>query len=176
MKRVRMLAIAGSLVALVAAGFAVPAPDAPSATGSASEAATSAAATSATAPAAAPAARSSVAPAARSAPRPARVPERVLDSFTGSASYYADRFEGRTTASGVAFRQAKPWAAHRTLPFGTRLRVTNVANGEQVEVKVVDRGPFAHGRILDLSKSAARELGFLRAGHTRVKVEVIERP
>ena len=100
----------------------------------------------------------------------------ALETFTGSASYYADRFEGRRTASGIRFRQDELWAAHRTLPFGTRLRVTNLANGKQVEVEVVDRGPFVRGRVLDLSRAAARKLGYIRAGHTRVRVEVIERP
>ncbi|HUG39901.1 MAG TPA: septal ring lytic transglycosylase RlpA family protein, partial [Longimicrobiales bacterium] len=107
---------------------------------------------------------------------PAPVREPALATITGSASYYADRFEGRTTASGVPFRQARMWAAHRTLPFGTRLRVTNLANGNEVEVEVVDRGPYAHGRVLDLSRTAARELDFIRAGHTRVRIEVLERP
>lgn len=101
---------------------------------------------------------------------------RALAVITGSASYYADKFEGRTTASGVPFRQAEMWAAHRTLPFGTVLRVTNEANGKEVEVEVVDRGPYAHGRVLDLSRRAARELDFIRSGHTRVKIEVLSRP
>lgn len=107
-------------------------------------------------------------------PPPAR--PAPTETFAGSASYYADRFEGRTTASGVRFRQSELWAAHRTLPFGTRLRVTNPANGSEVEVVVVDRGPFVRGRVLDLSKAAARQLGFIRAGHTRVEVEVLDEP
>lgn len=106
--------------------------------------------------------------------RGAVVAPAPAETFAGSASYYADRFEGRTTASGVRFRQSELWAAHRTLPFGTRLRVTNPANGSEVEVVVVDRGPFVRGRVLDLSKAAARQLGFIRAGHTRVEVEVLD--
>ena len=107
----------------------------------------------------------------------ARQPERepALAVLRGSASYYADLFEGRTTASGRPFHQAELVAAHKTLPFGTRLRVTNLANGREVEVEVVDRGPYAHGRILDLSKAAARRLDFIRRGHTRVRIEVLER-
>lgn len=107
-------------------------------------------------------------------PAAARIP--ALETFTGSASYYADKFEGRRTASGVRFRQSEMWAAHRSLPFGTRLRVTNLANGREVEVEVVDRGPFVRGRIIDLSRAAARRLDYIRAGHTPVKVEVIARP
>lgn len=103
-------------------------------------------------------------------------PAPALETFTGSASYYADKFEGRRTASGVRFRQSEMWAAHRTLPFGTRLRVTNLANGREVEVEVVDRGPFIRGRVVDLSRAAARQLDYIRAGHTPVKVEVIARP
>ena len=105
--------------------------------------------------------------------RPEREP--ALAVLEGSASYYADMFEGRTTASGRTFRQAEMVAAHKKLPFGSRLRVTNLANGREVEVEVVDRGPYAHGRILDLSKSAARKLDFIRRGHTRVRIEVLER-
>lgn len=100
----------------------------------------------------------------------------ALETHTGEASYYADRFEGRTTASGVPFRQAEMWAAHRTLPFGTRVRVTNLDNGSQVEVVVVDRGPFVRGRIIDLSRAAASRLGFIRQGIAPVRVEVLERP
>ena len=110
------------------------------------------------------------------APAPAPAREAALETRTGSASYYADKFEGRTTASGVPFRQAEMWAAHRTYPFGTRLRVTNLANGNEVEVEVVDRGPYAHGRVLDLSKTAARRLDFIRSGHAQVKIEVLEKP
>lgn len=104
---------------------------------------------------------------------PAREP--ALAVLEGSASYYADMFEGRTTASGRPFHQSEMVAAHKELPFGTRLRVTNLANGREVEVEVVDRGPYAHGRVLDLSKSAARQLDFIREGHTEVRIEVLER-
>lgn len=98
----------------------------------------------------------------------------VLDTFTGSASYYANSLAGRRTASGVPYRPDEMIAAHKTLPFGTLLRVTNLANDRTVEVRVVDRGPYAKGRILDLSRRAVEELDFIRRGHTRVKVEVLE--
>lgn len=98
----------------------------------------------------------------------------VLDTQEGSASYYANMLAGRRTASGVRYDPSAAVAAHRELPFGTRLRVENLANGRVVEVEVVDRGPFAKGRILDLSRSAARQLDFIRQGHTRVRIEVLE--
>ena len=82
----------------------------------------------------------------------------------GVASYYADFFQGRTTASGEVFNQAALTAAHRTLPFGTKVTVTRRDNGEQVEVVINDRGPFVDGRVIDLSKQAARELGMLHRG------------
>lgn len=98
----------------------------------------------------------------------------VLETQVGSASFYASSLAGRRTASGVRYDPRKMVAAHRTLPFGSRLRVTNEANGRSVEVKVVDRGPFARGRVLDLSRTAAEELDFIRRGHTRVTIEVLE--
>lgn len=105
----------------------------------------------------------------------ARVAEpAVLETQIGSASYYANMLAGRRTASGVRYDPTAAVAAHRHLPFGTRLRVHNLSNGRAVEVEVVDRGPFAKGRILDLSRWAARELGFIRQGHTRVRIEVLE--
>src|SRR4051812_36002691 len=76
----------------------------------------------------------------------------------GEGSFYADKFEGKTTASGEIYSHTKLTAAHRTLPFGTRLRVTNIATNETVEVIVNDRGPFAEGRIIDLSRAAAEKL------------------
>jgi peptidoglycan lytic transglycosylase len=82
---------------------------------------------------------------------------------------------GRRTASGERFDPAALTAAHRELPFGTRLRVTNLDNGRSVTVRINDRGPFAQGRILDLSFAAARELGMLRSGVARVRIEVLGR-
>ena len=83
----------------------------------------------------------------------------------GSASWYA--LHSRT-ASGEMMNPAAMTAAHRTLPFGTRVQVTNARNGRSVVVRINDRGPFIKGRIIDLSKAAARELGFVRAGHTKI--------
>ena len=91
----------------------------------------------------------------------------------GYASFYHDKFEGRKTSSGEKFRQEKMTCAHRTLPFGTKLRVTNLANNKEVIVTVNDRGPYSKGRIIDLSREAARKLDFIRSGHTRVAIEVI---
>ena len=90
---------------------------------------------------------------------------------TGRASYYGERFRGRRTASGQRFNPDALTAAHRRLPFGTRLRVTNVRNGRSVVVRVNDRGPFHGDRILDLSKAAARRIGMVRSGTARVRIE-----
>ncbi len=83
----------------------------------------------------------------------------------GGASWYA---LGSRTASGERMNPSAMTAAHRTLPFGTKVRVTNKRNGKTVVVRINDRGPFIRGRILDLSKGAARELGFINAGHAPV--------
>jgi rare lipoprotein A len=99
---------------------------------------------------------------------------RVIRTITGSASFYANSLAGRRTASGVRYNPREMVAAHPSLPFGSRLRVTNEANGKVVEVKVVDRGPYARGRVLDLSRVAAEKLDFIRRGHTMVTIEVLE--
>ena len=91
----------------------------------------------------------------------------------GVASYYGAKFHGRLTASGERYHQGKLTAAHPTLPFGTHVRVTNLENGQSVVLRITDRGPFRKGRIIDVSKKAARELGFVRAGTARVRVEVL---
>lgn len=91
----------------------------------------------------------------------------------GQASYYGSEFEGARTASGERFDPEALTAAHPTLPFGTRLRVTNVRNGESVVVRVNDRGPFTGRRIVDLSYAAAREIGMIRRGVTRVMLEIV---
>lgn len=93
---------------------------------------------------------------------------------TGKASYYADRFEGKPTASGEKYRHNKLTAAHKTLPFGTRVRITNLANNTSVEVVINDRGPYVEDRIIDVSKSAAEKLGFIVQGLADVKIEVID--
>ncbi|MFG6136851.1 MULTISPECIES: septal ring lytic transglycosylase RlpA family protein [Halomonas] len=92
----------------------------------------------------------------------------------GVASFYSDRFQGRTTASGDAFDQREFTAAHRTLPFGTKVLVTRPDNGRQVEVMINDRGPFVSGRVIDLSKSAARALGMLHRGTARVQLSLVD--
>ena len=94
---------------------------------------------------------------------------------TGEASYYASGFEGRSTASGEPYRAAKLTAAHRTLPFGTLLKVTNVRNGRSVVVRVNDRGPFHARRVVDLSRAAAAELGLVRRGRGQVRLDVLSR-
>ena len=93
---------------------------------------------------------------------------------TGLASYYAAKFQGRRTASGEAFDNGALTAAHRSLPFGTMVRVTNVRTGESVIVRINDRGPFTKGRLIDLSRAAAEQIGIVRAGHGTVELEVIE--
>lgn len=92
---------------------------------------------------------------------------------TGMASFYNDKFEGRATASGEVFSQSKLTAAHKTLPFKTKIKVTNLANKRSVIVTINDRGPFVEGRILDLSKKAAIKLDFIDKGVAKVKLEVI---
>jgi rare lipoprotein A len=94
----------------------------------------------------------------------------------GKASWYGGRFHGRRTASGERFDKRALTAAHRTLPFGTRVRVTNLATGKSVVVRINDRGPFGQGRILDVSEAAARRLGMIRAGVVVVTVEVLRAP
>lgn len=92
---------------------------------------------------------------------------------SGKASFYADKFKGRPTASGVPYRPSKRTAAHNTLPFGTVVRVTNPKNGRSVKVTVNDRGPHAKGRIIDLSKKAARKIGIVDAGVAPVTLKVV---
>lgn len=91
----------------------------------------------------------------------------------GCASYYHPSLDGLKTANGDTFNNQLLTAAHRTLEFGTRVRVTNLANLKSVIVTINDRGPFVHGRIIDLSRRAASALGFVRRGITRVRVEPI---
>jgi rare lipoprotein A len=92
-------------------------------------------------------------------------------SRTGVASYYNDRHQGKKTASGELYQNTKFTAAHRTLPFGTEVKVTNLANGKSVTVHINDRGPYAKGRLIDLSKIAAKEIGLIKMGVAKVKIE-----
>jgi len=82
----------------------------------------------------------------------------------GPASWYGERHHGRRTASGEVFDMNALTAAHKTLPFGTRVRVFNPATGQQVVVRINDRGPFTGGRVIDLSRAAAERIGLIRAG------------
>jgi rare lipoprotein A len=91
----------------------------------------------------------------------------------GLASFYGQRFAGRRTASGLPFDPAAATAAHKSLPFGTSVRITNLENGRSVTATINDRGPHVGGRIVDVSHALARQLGFVRAGMARVQVEVL---
>lgn len=93
---------------------------------------------------------------------------------SGLASYYGNEFNGRKTASGERFDQAKLTAAHRTLPFGTHVKVTNTQNGKSVVVRVNDRGPFARGRVIDLSSAAFKHIAYLGAGVVPVQIQAID--
>jgi rare lipoprotein A len=106
---------------------------------------------------------------ARAAPAPARPGEQV-----GLASYYGRRHHGRRTASGARFDMHAMTCAHRTAPFGTRLKVTSLESGKSVVVKVTDRGPFTGGRVVDLSYAAARKLGMVEDGVVRVRIEPVD--
>lgn len=100
-------------------------------------------------------------------------PKSPSSAQNGIASYYSDRFHGRRTASGERYDRNGFTAMHRSLPFGTRIRVTNLSNNHSVEVRVNDRGAPTNKRLLDLSRRAAKELGFIRQGLAQVKLEVI---
>ena len=92
---------------------------------------------------------------------------------SGKASYYAMKFQSKKTASGELYDRAKKTAAHKKLPFGTKVRVTNIKNSKSVIVKINDRGPFVKGRIVDLSSSAFSRIANLDTGVIEVKIEVI---
>jgi len=93
---------------------------------------------------------------------------------TGQASFYAWKYQGRKTASGERFNQYAKTAAHRALPFGTKVKVTNTKNGKTVVVKINDRGPFVKGRVIDLSSSAFSAIGDTNAGVIPVKIQVVK--
>ncbi|HEY2920319.1 MAG TPA: septal ring lytic transglycosylase RlpA family protein [Candidatus Binatia bacterium] len=93
---------------------------------------------------------------------------------SGKASWYGRGFHGKPTASGEVFDQRLMTAAHKTLPLGSRARVINLKNGNSVEVTINDRGPFEPGRIIDLSRAAAGELGILESGLAQVRIELLE--
>ena len=93
---------------------------------------------------------------------------------TGLASYYGKKFHGRRTASGERFNMHAMTAAHRNFKFGTRVNVTNLQNNRSVTVRINDRGPFARGRIIDLSYAAAKKIGMIADGVVRVKITVAD--
>ena len=103
--------------------------------------------------------------------------EPVLEAAEGYASYYAPRFDGKTTASGAVFDNGAMVAAHPRYPFGTIVRVTNLQNQQSVNLRIVDRGPSralrARGTLIDVSRAAAERLDFIERGRVRVKVEVL---
>jgi len=107
---------------------------------------------------------------------PAAAPPGPSTGWTeqGIASWYGDPFHGRQTSSGETYDMEEMTAAHRTLPFGTVLQVVNLDNGRTVQVRVNDRGPYVDGRVIDVSRRAARELDMVGPGTARVYVTVIE--
>lgn len=105
----------------------------------------------------------------------AGVKEQVTSLRKGMASWYGPGFHGRLTANGERYNQNGLTAAHKNLPFGTRVRVTNLNNGRSITVRINDRGPYAHGRIIDLSKGAARVIGLMGSGIAPVQIEILGR-
>src|SRR5512146_2597078 len=128
-------------------------------------------------PNAAPAGRSSTrsrsGAASRTSPEPAPTPLLVE---TGKASWYGHPYHGRAAADGEIYDMEKMTATHRTLPFDTWVRVVNLANDKSAEVRIIDRGHFVDGRIIDLSHAAAREIGMIGPGTADVRVEVMSEP
>ena len=93
---------------------------------------------------------------------------------TGTASFYGGKWHGRKTANGEIFDTYKLTAAHKTLPFGTRVRVTNLSNGKSVVVRINNRGPYSKGRIIDLSQAAFSKIENMSKGVTKVKLEIVK--
>jgi rare lipoprotein A len=109
-------------------------------------------------------------------PAPAKIEGKPLSVQVGLSSWYGPPYNNRRGANGEIFDQNAMTAAHNTLPMGTIIRVTNLATGQSAIVKITDRGPFVHGRILDLSLAAAKATGVYRAGVAKVKIEVFSEP
>ena len=104
---------------------------------------------------------------------PAADVEQATEIDGGMASYYGDELAGNRTASGERFDPDQLTGAHRSLPFGSKVRVTNVANGDSVVVRINDRGPFSRSRVIDISHAAARQIGMHRSGTARVKLALL---
>jgi len=100
----------------------------------------------------------------------------MLRTETGVASWYGHPYHGRPAADGEIYDMEKMTAAHRTLPFNTWVRVTNLDNGKTADLRIIDRGPFVEGRIIDVSHAAARELGLIGPGLANVRIDVISAP
>jgi rare lipoprotein A len=127
----------------------------------------------------APKVKTAVASISKTGPKPVKksVPESVLQQTfyeIGKASFYADKFQSRRTASGERFDQKAKTAAHRRLPFGTKVKVTNKQNQKSVIVTINDRGPFVKGRIIDLSRFAFSRIGNTRDGILDVGIQIID--
>ena len=103
------------------------------------------------------------------------LPSKLIEVVQGAASWYGPGFYGRTTANGERFRRGTLTAAHRTLPFGTKVRVTNLNNGRTVVVRINDRGPFRDHRVIDLAHGAAQELRMMQAGEIPVQLEILNK-
>ena len=114
------------------------------------------------------------APAAPAASTGGALTGAVGETQTGLAAYYSQRLNGRRTASGERFNNGAMTTAHQTLPFGTKVKITNVKNNKSVVLRVNDRGPTQPNRIVDVTRAAAQRLGFVRSGMTEVKLEVVE--
>jgi rare lipoprotein A len=114
--------------------------------------------------------------AVRAPATPRTTPAEIVSPEMGLASWYGHPYHGRAAANGEIYDMEKLTAAHRTLPFGTWVRVTSIANSKQVDVRIIDRGPFVDGRIIDLSHAAARAVDLIGAGVGQVRIEVLSVP
>jgi len=105
--------------------------------------------------------------------QPEEQPQAFEHVGQGEASFYGNELAGNRTASGERFNPSALTAAHRSLPLGSKVRVTNEANGKSVIVRINDRGPFVKSRLIDVSYAAAQQISMIRSGHARVKLELI---
>jgi len=109
-------------------------------------------------------------------PRTPAAPPQIVNGETGFASWYGHPYHGRAAANGQIYDMEKLTAAHRTLPFGTWVRVTNLSNEKTVDVRIIDRGPFVDGRIIDLSHAAAQVIDLIGPGVAQVRLDIISTP